>query len=654
MTPRVLIDEGLPEDPLAAEVVLHVRRHLEDRIDSGGRSAAADLAMMFGRPRSLGGLAAWQEAAAHRRPLFAAAQIIARENGSGLVPLGRDAAHLEACRAWLIERKEEESSFSKIIALDIATLLTLSQARDAAVAGRRGPDGELRSLPVVIVGPTGTGKQLLAEAIHQIWARERKRDPKAFHSLHVAGMPPNLIYGELFGHEKGAYTDATTKRPGHVRAASGGTLFIDEIGDLPIEAQVSLLPVLQDGTLSGLGRDRTEKVDVRVIGATLRDLDAATAKGQFRADLYHRLHAGSALRLEALRGRRGPLRDVVLELLRRKQHDAKPPVSHQALEALDRREWLGNHRELDGVLDEAISAARGRTIRLAHLPSQIARAYVSLPLHERALGTLADEAADGERTAELVTSRIERLAESIRGRSRRPDETESRKVYTFLEQIHDPSPEHAATLSRAAEAAKLEDGAEDARLLVTVLQAVLAARDVPSVVRESAQAAIEVAERDRADRRARVIAALQKVDEEQPWLRMFREIVALPIFHGQAHNEVALFMQIALRLVVSISPPMLSALRARAAEGGARGVVDEIISSLPADADETPSEHRLLAHRERPGSVTTEEWKLVASSCTSWAEAAQRTGFSAKQIKKLFAEHGVVVAWGKSKREIKS
>ncbi len=645
----MLIDEGLPDDPLEAEVVLHVRRHLRESIRAGSESAPEDLAMLFGLPRIAGSAADWQHAAARRSPIAAGAELRSRELGASVVTLGRDAAHLLECARWLAERKEGESAYHDIVAPDLATLLTLSRARNAAVARAHGPDGTQRFLPIVIVGPTGTGKELLARAVHEIWARERGASAKAFHPLHLAGMPSHLIYAELFGHEAGAFTGADKKRAGRIVSADGGTLFIDEVGDLPAEAQVAMLRFLQDGSLSALGRDDARKVDVRIIAATWHDLEHDVAERRFRADLFHRLHAGSALRLDALKHRRVPLRALVNELVRRKQHHARPPVGQAAHEALDRCDWPGNLRELDGVLDEAISAARGGTVRLEHLPSQIVHRYLGLPLHERALGTLADEVDDGEVSAEIVGWRVERLAESIR-RTRAPaNGTESRRVHGFLAQILDPSAEHQASVREAAEAAKMEDDAEHARMLAEVLTRVVATPGVPDVVVHVASTALTAAQTQHGELRRRVVEALKKIDDDQPWLRVYRDIAGLPILQGQANGEVAQLMQLALRAVVSFWPQGLALLRATAKERGAAGVFQEVMKSLPAEANDADAED-LLPQREKPKDVTKEEWELVASRCSSYADAARRTKFSERQIKKLMAEHGVVVPWVASKR----
>src|SRR5262249_45359374 len=145
--------------------------------------------------------------------------------------LGHDDEHISRCHAWLQQRKAEERAFDDIVATDLEMLLVLSNARDYATGHT--PDAPGGSeIPILIEGETGTGKELLARAIHDIWARGRAGS-SGFHVVQVAGLPPDLINDELFGHVRGAFTGAHAERPGRLEESDGGTLLIDEIGDLP-------------------------------------------------------------------------------------------------------------------------------------------------------------------------------------------------------------------------------------------------------------------------------------------------------------------------------------------------------------------------------------------------------------------------------------
>ena len=199
-------------------------------------------------------------------------------------------------------------------------------------------------LPVLITGESGTGKELAAHALHDL---SRRRD-RPFVAMNCGAIAPTLVQSELFGHERGAFTGAATRRLGLFESADGGTVFLDEIGDLPLDAQTNLLRVLQEGTIERLGSSRPVHVDVRVLAATHVDLDAAIARGSFREDLYYRLDV-LRLQLPPLRARGD---DV--ELLAREFLDAfraHNPVqargfSTAARQCLRQHDWPGNVREL--------------------------------------------------------------------------------------------------------------------------------------------------------------------------------------------------------------------------------------------------------------------------------------------------------------------
>jgi DNA-binding NtrC family response regulator len=215
------------------------------------------------------------------------------------------------------------------------------------------------AVPVLILGETGTGKELVATALHAESARRGAR----FEAINCGALPRELLLSELFGHERGAFTGALERRPGLLAAAHGGTVFLDEVGELGPEAQAALLRVLATGEVRAVGSTRSSRLDVRVIAATHRDLLAAARGGAFREDLYYRLRR-VVLRVPPLRERLADL-PLLVEHVRREVNawhglaiDAVGPATLRRLAA---HPWPGNMRELEAVLEEAmVLKSRGR------------------------------------------------------------------------------------------------------------------------------------------------------------------------------------------------------------------------------------------------------------------------------------------------------
>ncbi|AZC33464.1 sigma-54 dependent transcriptional regulator [Pseudomonas chlororaphis] len=205
---------------------------------------------------------------------------------------------------------------------------------------------------VLIQGESGTGKELVARALHNL----SKRAKAPMISVNCAAIPETLIESELFGHEKGAFTGASAGRAGLVEAADGGTLFLDEIGELPLEAQARLLRVLQEGEIRRVGSVQSQKVDVRLIAATHRDLKSLAKIGQFREDLYYRLHV-IALKLPALRERGADVNEIANAFLARQsarvgRTDLK--FAPDAEQAIRHYSWPGNVRELENAVERSV------------------------------------------------------------------------------------------------------------------------------------------------------------------------------------------------------------------------------------------------------------------------------------------------------------
>ena len=215
-------------------------------------------------------------------------------------------------------------------------------------------------LSVLILGESGTGKELVARALHNL----SKRAKAPLISVNCAAIPETLIESELFGHEKGAFTGASAGRAGLVEAADGGTLFLDEIGELPLEAQARLLRVLQEGEIRRVGSVQSQKVDVRLIAATHRDLKTLAKTGQFREDLYYRLHV-IALKLPPLRERGADVVEIAQSFLTRQSERMgrdNMRFAHDAEQAIRHYPWPGNVRELENAIERSVILCEGSDI----------------------------------------------------------------------------------------------------------------------------------------------------------------------------------------------------------------------------------------------------------------------------------------------------
>ena len=242
----------------------------------------------------------------------------------------------------LREELGKTSMFEEVIGT--SSVLQMVLARAAKVAPT--------DSTVLIMGETGTGKELIARAIH----KRSKRSERPFISVNCAAVPSSLIMSELFGHEKGAFTGAVQRRLGRFELAEGGTIFLDEVGDLPLETQIALLRVLQEREFERVGGTEVLRADVRVISATNRDLQAAIADGAFRSDLYYRLNV-FPIKLPPLRERKEDVPLLVNYFVDRYAKRAGKKIKHiqkKALEVLQEYSWPGNVRELQNVIERSL------------------------------------------------------------------------------------------------------------------------------------------------------------------------------------------------------------------------------------------------------------------------------------------------------------
>src|SRR5579864_5803424 len=285
----------------------------------------------------------------------------------------------------LRDRLRERNAFSHFVSADPKMLAVLD------LVAQVGPS----KASVLVVGESGTGKELVAEAIHL--ASPRSRAP--FVRLHCAALSESLLESELFGHERGAFTGALGRREGRFKQADGGTLFLDEVGEISPAIQVKLLRFLQERTFERVGGNETVKVDVRIITATNRDLQAEVAAGKFREDLYYRLNVVN-IDMPPLRARPSDLLPLATFFLHRfaKENDKHiDGFADDAIERIGAYRWPGNVRELENVMERAVVLCEGPKLTAKHLPAGVGaspRSSVRVP------GSTMDEI---ERNAILAT-----------------------------------------------------------------------------------------------------------------------------------------------------------------------------------------------------------------------------------------------------------
>jgi formate hydrogenlyase transcriptional activator len=250
----------------------------------------------------------------------------------------------------LREQIDRDSMFEDIVGSSEALRKVLRQVDKVAATDST----------VLVLGETGTGKELIARAIH----KRSRRAERAFIGVNCAAIPPSLIASELFGHEKGAFTGATQRRTGRFESANGGTIFLDEVGDLPAEIQIALLRVLQEREIERVGSSRPIPVDLRVVAATHRDLDALVAEGEFRQDLLYRLN-GVPIQLPPLRERVGDIPLLVeyfIDRFGKKAGKKFRTIDKKFLKVVQEYGWPGNVRELQNIIERAVILSDGDSL----------------------------------------------------------------------------------------------------------------------------------------------------------------------------------------------------------------------------------------------------------------------------------------------------
>jgi DNA-binding NtrC family response regulator len=272
--------------------------------------------------------------------------------------------------------------------LTFADIITRSEAMASVL--RTAQKAAASTIPVLIEGESGVGKELFARAIHG--SGERKSKP--FVAVNCGAIPDNLVESILFGHEKGAFTGATERHTGKFVEASGGTLFLDEVSELPLAAQVKLLRALQEGAVEAVGGRKPMKVDVRIVSATNRKLLDHVKSGQFREDLFYRLHV-LPLTIPPLRMRREDIPHLLRHFLARFSAEENRPItgiSGEAMALLSQLEWPGNIRQLENAVYRAVVMSESDQLGPADFPQAVAHSPATPDAHHHGEPLIVDPA----------------------------------------------------------------------------------------------------------------------------------------------------------------------------------------------------------------------------------------------------------------------
>ncbi|MEE9208524.1 MAG: sigma-54 dependent transcriptional regulator [Gemmatimonadota bacterium] len=286
---------------------------------------------------------------------------------------------------------------------------------------------------VLITGESGTGKELVARLIHE----NSDRASGSFIPVNCGAIPDNLLESELFGHIKGSFTGATADRQGLFEEANGGTLLLDEVGELPAALQVKLLRVLQDGEIRRVGESRSRQVDVRLLAATQRDLEADVAAGEFRSDLFYRINV-VRVHIPPLRHRTDDIPVLVhhfIELFNERLGKSVTGISSVAMKKLMSYSWPGNIRELENLVERSMVLADGEKITPADFPESVKNPQAGMPMLSDTLSS--DELSVKKRTYELEKHLIGRALEVTEGNRTRAAELLDLSYRALLYKIRD-------------------------------------------------------------------------------------------------------------------------------------------------------------------------------------------------------------------------
>ncbi len=612
-------DTVLPDNPVHREAILETRRLIRAELRSAtapNLKKAQLLALLFGRSKRH--VASLMDAADSTNPVQAAAQQLAA--GAPSVVFGHDEFHIIQCQRFLYERIRCDKSLGRIVATDLGTLTALSRSLDMARS----------SEPILIEGGTGTGKGLLATAIH----RKSGRDGEVLNFC-AYGSRSELLADDLYGHERGAFPGARTKRLGLFEQAEGGTLVIDEIGELPLDLQASLLRVLETGTFRPLG-GREKSVNVRLIATSRTSLAQLVREHKFREDLYFRL-MGFRLHLPLLRDREHFFRGAHEEILKRiSQPGAELQFTAAALDALCNYNWPGNLREFESVLRKALLYSGEHLIRIEHLPHQIRTRYLALSISERAQAFVFAQNHGEQLDAQLLTYRVERLVLTARKESvAREEEKGLVSLEEILRKVPDDDVEHKVKMKSLgeilhfiAEKRKTSDAIE----ALEQLSPPAGDETAPEVIKKALGQLHEDSHRLQED--AKKLPSIKSV-LNSPWLRLLKRIDDNHRYLVDQGGDPSAPNVDAVKTPASLLNEVLILAKKHLTR-----LVGESDISL------TPVEDALAFCSRRHSTWTEDEWRSLVANCRSKTEAVRVSGIDGRTISKFLRNLGIAENWG--------
>lgn len=532
-----------------------------------------------------------------------------------------DPARILELGDWLHDDLRKEDAFGKLFGRDPVFLHALALARETARL-----DGDVRALPPVLIqGPSGSGKELVARAIH-----DASRRPGRFVPVHCAGITPELLEDTLFGHVRGAYTGAQGARVGLVELADGGTLFIDEVADLPAQAQVGLLRFLQDQKYRPIGANDEKQANVRIVCATWKCVDDLVADEEFRHDLLYRI-SGVRIFLPGLQERLHEILELGDAILGDAGVSARPTLDPEAALALRTTSWPGGLRQLDRELREAARKSRNTTVRLEHLPPErVVNFHGSSPEVRIASAALAWSPSGRRPTPDETRARLTGLLDALdSGEDGREVPGELVLVRRVQEAFDEKDPIHALL----SEVLKLnERRAVIARLrrILESLQDYVPEGVADDLVRERLAALAK----EEADGEENVERISEEVTRRLPGLvQIFEFVSAIPGIQDFQRNRLLQVSAQMVSIVAQLLPGFVG--------HGVRQLVVNRLETLLIEEEETVDPNNPFNDAVEPGDHSVEDWRWLAQNAASWAEAERLSRYAKNTIKKYLSVHGL-------------